>query len=210
MAKNIERDTENVAEYLTDLVLPHHRSHVNIIPDHITMLHGTKSKKQLTRKRRAHKSKTLTRREYAALGLNALPTRQMRYEQALPLHRLWRGYIREHLELQAGEQVPQVHEKRYEEFSRQLVKMDLHGAKLRVVQSKCPTLEGLSGICLLDTKNVLKLLGEDHRVRTVPKSECVFGMHVGNMEFTIFGQHLQMRPAERSVKKIKSFVEPFM
>lgn len=210
MAKNIERETESVAEFLTDLVVPHHRCNVNIISDHITMLHGTKSKKQHSRKRRAHKSKTLTRREYAELGLNTLPTRQMRYEQALPLHQLWRGYIREHLDLQEGDEVPQVHEKRYEEFSRQLVKMDLHGAKLRVVQSKCPTLMGLGGICVMDTKNVLKLLGEDHRVRTVPKSECVFGMHVGNMEFTIFGQHLNMRPAERSVKKIKSFVEPFM
>ncbi|ALC43401.1 CG8038 [Drosophila busckii] len=207
---NSDRATESLKEYLTDLVVPHHRCNVNIISDHITMLHGNKSKKQLSRKKRAHKSATLTRKEYAALGLNTLPTRQMRYEQALPLHKLWRGYIREHLELQPGDQVPQLHEQRYEEFSRQLVKIDLHGAKLRVLQSKCPTLIGLAGICVMDTKNVLKLLGEDHRIRTVPKSECVFSMHVGNMEFTIFGQHLNMRPAERSVKKIKSFVEPFM
>lgn len=206
----MERETESLKEFLTDLVVPHHRCNVNIIPDHITMLHGTKIKKQHTRKRRAHKSASLTRREYAKLGLNALPTRQMRYEQALPLHKLWRGYIREHLDLKEGEQVPQLHEKRYDEFSRQLVKMDLHGAKLRVHQSKCPTLVGLNGICVMDTKNILKLLGEDHRVRTVPKSECVFSLHVDSMEFIIFGQHLNMRPAERSVKKIKSYVEPFM
>ncbi|EDV96858.1 ribonuclease P protein subunit p29 [Drosophila grimshawi] len=206
----MERETETVKEFLTDLVVPHHRCNVNIIPDHITMLHGPKIKKQHSRKRRTHKSSTLNRREYAELGLNTLPTRQMRYEQALPLHRLWRGYMREHLDLEEGDELPQVHEKRYEEFSRQLVKMDLHGAKLRVMQSKCSTLVGLNGICVMETKNVLKLLGEDHKVRTVPKSECVFGMHVGNMEFTIFGQHLNVRPAERSVKKIKGYVEPFM
>ncbi|XP_030385356.1 ribonuclease P protein subunit p29 [Scaptodrosophila lebanonensis] len=201
---------EPLQEYLTDLVEPQHRQKVNIIPDHITMLHSTKSKKQLSRKRRAHKSRTLSRRDYAKLGLHTLPTRQMRYEQALPLHKLWKGYIREHLDLSEGDLVPEVHDPRYEEFSKQLVKIDLHGAQLRVIQSKCPTLVGLSGICLLDSKNVLKLLGEDHRLRTIPKSECVFGMLVGNMEFTIFGQHLNIRPAERSVKKIKGFIEPFM
>lgn len=204
------RETDAVKEYLTDLVVPHKRCNVNIIPDHITMLHGTKNKKQISRKRRAHKQNTLTRKESAELGFNTLPRKQLMYEQMLPLHKLWRGYIREHLGLQEGEEVPQVHEKRYDEFSRQLVKMDLHGAKLRVLQSKCKTLVGLSGICVMDTKNILKLLGEDHQLRTVPKSECVFGMQLGSMEFTIFGQHLNMRPAERSVKKIKSYVEPFM
>ncbi|XP_002068645.3 ribonuclease P protein subunit p29 [Drosophila willistoni] len=205
-----QHGTAPLQEYLTDLVIPHQRCNVNIIPDHITMLHGTKSKKQNSKKRRAHKSQTLSRREYASLGLNTLPTRQMSYEQALPLHKLWRGYIREHLNLKEGDQVPQIHEPRYEEFSKLLVKMDFHGAKLKVIQSKCETLVGIAGICVMDTKNVLKLLGTDHRLRTVPKSECVFGMHVGNMEFTIFGQHLNIRPAERSVKKIKGFIEPFM
>ncbi|KAM8710389.1 hypothetical protein ACLKA7_017074 [Drosophila subpalustris] len=204
------REIDAVKEYLTDLVVPHKRCNVNIIPDHITMLHGSKSKKQISRKRRAHKSNTLTRKEYAELGLNTLPRKQLKYEQMLSLHKLWRGYIREHLGLREGEEVPQVHEKRYDEFSRQLVKMDLHGAILRVLQSKCETLVGLNGICVMDTKNVLKLLGEDDLLRTVPKSECVFGMQVGSMEFTIFGQHLNMRPAERSVKKIKGYVEPFM
>ncbi|XP_034482351.1 ribonuclease P protein subunit p29 [Drosophila innubila] len=204
------RETDAVKEYLTDLVVPHKRCNVNIIPDHITMLHGTKNKQQISRKRRAHKQNTLTRKQYAELGLNTLPRKQLKYEQILPLHKLWRGYIKEHLGLREGEQVPQLHEKRYDEFSRQLVKMDLHGAKLRVLQSKCETLIGLNGICVMDTKNVLKLLGADDQLRTVPKSECVFGMQLGNMEFTIFGQHLNMRPAERSVKKIKSCVEPFM
>jgi len=202
--------TNDYKEFVTDLVIPHQRMNVNINPDHITMLEGTKIKKQHSRKRRAHKSGILSRKEYAKLGLNTLPTKQMKYEEALPLHNLWKGYVREHLELREGAEVPEVHDPRYEEFSRQLVKLDLHGAKLKVVQSKCRTLEDLAGICVMDTKNVLKLLGKDHRLRTIPKSECVFGMKVGNMQFTIFGKHLNIRPAERSVKKIKNFVEPFM
>ncbi|EDV31999.1 uncharacterized protein Dana_GF19665 [Drosophila ananassae] len=205
----MDHATADLKEFITDLVMPHQRCNVNIISDHITMLDGTKIKKQHTRKRRAHKSATLNRREYAKLGLNTLPTRQMKYEDALPLNSLWKGYIQEHLGLREGDQVPQVHDSRYEEFSKQLVKMDLHGAQLTVIQSKCKTLEGLHGICVMDTKNILKLLGLDHRIRSIPKSECVFGLKVGNMDFTIFGQHLNIRPAERSVKKIKSYVEPF-
>ncbi|XP_017074205.1 ribonuclease P protein subunit p29 [Drosophila eugracilis] len=206
----MEHVTSDLREFITDQVIPHHRCNVNINPDHITMLEGTKIKKQHSRKRRAHKSRTLSRKEYAELGLNTLPTKQMKYEEALPLHNLWKGYVREHLELKEGSEVPEVHDRHYDEFSRQLVKLDLHGAKLKVIESKCRTLENLEGICVMDTKNVLKILSKDNRLRTIPKSQCVFGMKVGNMEFTIFGQHLNIRPAERSVKKIKSCVQPFM
>jgi len=82
----MEHATSELREFISDLVIPHQRCNVNINPDHITMLEGTKIKKQHSRKRRAHKSSTLSRREYAALGLNTLPTKQMKYEEALPLH----------------------------------------------------------------------------------------------------------------------------
>lgn len=196
-------------EYLTNMVVPSNREKVDINPEHITMLHGTKNKKQLSRKRKSTKCPTLNRQEYAKLGLHTLPTRQMKYEDALPLHRLWKGYMKEHLGLREGDQVPKVYDTGYDAFSKLLVKTDLHGAKMYVMQSKCPSLVGLSGIVVLDTKNVLKLLGKDDRLRTIPKAECVFGMKLGNMIFTIFGKHLCIRPAERSVKKIKNYIEPF-
>ncbi|XP_065360099.1 ribonuclease P protein subunit p29 [Calliphora vicina] len=205
----MDHQMQSLQEYLTNMVVPSRRDCIDINSEHITMLQGTKSKKQLSRKRRTTKSSTLNRREYAKLGLHTLPTRQMKYEEALPLHRLWKGYMKEHLGLREGDQVPKVYDAGYDAFSKLLVKTDLHGAKMYVMQSKCPTLVGLSGIVVLDTKNVLKLLGKDDRLRTVPKSECVFGMKLGNMKFTIFGKHLCIRPAERSVKKIKNFVEPF-
>ncbi|KAM7355382.1 ribonuclease P/MRP subunit POP4 [Cochliomyia hominivorax] len=205
----MDQKIQSLKEYLTDMVVPSRRNAININSEHVTMLEGTKSKKQLSRKRITTKSTTLNRREYAKLGLHTLPTKQMKYEEALPLHRLWKGYMKEHLGLRPGAQVPNVYDAGYDAFSKLLVKTDLHGAKMYVMQSKCPTLVGLSGIVVLDTKNVLKLLGKDDRIRTIPKSECIFGMKFGNMEFTIFGKHLCIRPAERSVKKIKNFIEPF-
>lgn len=205
----MDQQMQSLQEYLTNMIEPSRRDCLNFNSEHITMLHGTKNKKQLSHKKKSTKSSTLNRRQYAQLGLHTLPTRQMKYEEALPLHRLWKGYMKEHLGLREGDNVPNVYDAGYDAFSKLLVKTDLHGAKMYVMQSKCPTLIGLSGIAVLDTKNVLKLLGKDDRLRTIPKSECVFGVKLGNMEFTIFGKHLCIRPAERSVKKIKNFIEPF-
>uniref|UniRef100_A0A1A9WBS1 Ribonuclease P protein subunit p29 n=1 Tax=Glossina brevipalpis TaxID=37001 RepID=A0A1A9WBS1_9MUSC len=200
---------ESLKEFLTDTVEPNQRSNIDINRDHITLLHGTKSKKQISHKRRQSKLSSLTRREYAQLGLNTLPTRQIKFIEALSLHRLWKGYMKEHLGLRRGDTVPEVFDPRYDAFSKLLVKTDLHGAKIRVIQSKCPTLIGLAGIVVIDTKNVLKIVGKDDRLRTIPKSVCVFGMTFGNMEFTILGNYLTIRPAERTVKKIRRLIEPF-
>ncbi|XP_061388883.1 ribonuclease P protein subunit p29 [Musca vetustissima] len=205
----MDTQIQPLQEYLTNIVVPDKRPNIDINPEHITMLHGTKSKKQLSRKKKASKSTTLTRREYAQLGLHTLPTRQMKYSDALPLHRLWKGYMKEHLGLNEGDQVPEVYQPGYDAFSKLLVKTDLHGSKMAVIKSKCSTLVGISGIVVMDTKNVLKILGKDDRLRTVPKSECVFSMKFGNMDFIIYGKHLCIRPAERSVKKIKNYIEPF-
>uniref|UniRef100_A0A1B0FJI5 Ribonuclease P protein subunit p29 n=1 Tax=Glossina morsitans morsitans TaxID=37546 RepID=A0A1B0FJI5_GLOMM len=206
---SMDLQVENLKEFLIDVVDPKRRSEVEINPDHITLLHGAKSKKQLSHKKRRSKNSALTRREYAQLGLNTLPTRQIKFKEALPLHHLWKGYMKEHLGLSTGDTVPQVFDPRYDAFSKLIVKTDLHGAKIRVIQSKCPTLVGLAGIVLLDTKNVLKIVGEDDRLRTVPKSVCVFAISFANMELTIFGKYLTTRPAERSVKKIRKVMEPF-
>ncbi|XP_075160252.1 ribonuclease P/MRP subunit POP4 [Haematobia irritans] len=204
----MDNQVKPLQEFLTNMVVPDKRDKIEINPEHISMLHGTKNKKQLSKKKKCLKSSTLTRREYTKLGLHTLPTRQMKYSEAMPLHHLWKGYMKEHLGLSEGDKIPEVYDAGYDAFSKLLVKTDLHGAKISVLKSKCSTLVGISGIVVMDTKNVLKILGKDDRLRTVPKSECVFSMKFGNMDFTIFGKHLCIRPAERSVKKIKNFIEP--
>uniref|UniRef100_A0A1I8PSF8 Ribonuclease P protein subunit p29 n=1 Tax=Stomoxys calcitrans TaxID=35570 RepID=A0A1I8PSF8_STOCA len=204
----MDNSIQPLQEFLTNMVVPDKRTSVELNSEHITMLHGTKSKKQLSRKKKSTKSSSLTRREYSKLGLHTLPTLQMKYTEVLPLHRLWKGYMKEHLGLSEGDRIPQVYEAGYDAFSKMLVKTDLHGSNMSVLQSKCSTLVGISGIVVMDTKNVLKILGKDNRLRTVPKSECVFSMKFGNMNFTIFGKHLCIRPAERSVRKIKNYIEP--
>lgn len=82
----------------------------------------------------------------------------------------------------------------------------------------------------MDTKQTFKVLGEDHKIRSIkfqmkplktknliilflihtaiPKNDSVFLIKLYNLELTVFGKHLNIRPAERSVKKVKSIMDP--
>lgn len=42
----------------------------------------------------------------------------------------------------------------------------------------------------------------------IPKPESVFKISLRDIEFTIFGKYLNIRPAERAVKKIKTIMHP--
>lgn len=42
----------------------------------------------------------------------------------------------------------------------------------------------------------------------IPKPESVFNILLKGVELKIFGKHLNIRPAERSVKKIKTLMDP--
>lgn len=42
----------------------------------------------------------------------------------------------------------------------------------------------------------------------IPKTESVFKLQIKDIEFKIYGKYLNIRPAERAVKKIKNFMEP--
>lgn len=41
----------------------------------------------------------------------------------------------------------------------------------------------------------------------IPKQDSIFRITVDRLELTVMGRHLNIRPAERSVKKIKKFMD---
>lgn len=146
--------------------------------------------------------KKLSRKEIAQLGIYALPADTLRYDQIVPLHRLWRGYMARYLE---KEKLPDVTEAQYNQLISDILKADFHGAKISVIRAKNPSLVGIRGIVVLETKGTFKLVSKDNKVRTIPKMDSVFQVHWKNVEVTIFGKHLNSRAAERSVKKVKVF-----
>lgn len=61
-----------------------------------------------------------------------------------------------------------------EGLQSKLVKADLTGALLRVAAARNPSLAGLSGLVVEETAGSFRLVGEDGRVRVVPKDGSQF------------------------------------
>lgn len=196
-----------------------------------------KTQDQIKKKKTKAKSKQLSRSQLNELGLYTLPTKALKYDDVAPLHDLWLDYIFNHLRMyltmEEGQPVvPNVYDSNYDAFSKALVKSDFHGALVTVVASCNASVVGQTGIVAMETKNTFKIVGKDNRMRSkcdpdphkvcrsdsnwndsihfpaIPKIESVFRLQIKNIEFTVYGKYLNIRPAERAVKKIKNFMEP--
>ncbi|XP_062560865.1 ribonuclease P protein subunit p29 [Armigeres subalbatus] len=148
--------------------------------------------------------KKLSRKEISQMGIYALPQGSIRYQQIVPLHRLWCGYMARYLN---NEKLPDVVDIQYNQLVSNILKADLHGAKLSVVRTKNPSMIGIKGIVVLETKGTFKVVSKDNKLRTIPKIDSVFAFHWNNVDVNIFGKQLNARSAERSVKKVKAFPE---
>lgn len=162
-----EPNVQELVAVISNIVKPSKRADLNLNLHHQTQLIGSKSKKQLTRKRKTTKCKTLSRKQNVELGLYTLPTKSIRYVDMLPLHQLWTEYMWNHLSLSNETKAPQVDEPGYEHFSKLLVKSDLHGAIVTVTRSRCPGHVGVTGIVTMDTKNTFKIVSKDNRLRSM-------------------------------------------
>lgn len=165
-----------------------------------------KKSKDKKKKQKRKKSKVLTRKEKKALGFYSIPRNSVQFKDMLALNEIWTEYISEMLELE--KQVPDMLSKTWDQFTQTFYKADFHGAMMEVARSKCPSYVGKKGICIMDTKNTFKIVSEDNVVTTIPKKGSVFKVFVKNLVLCIFGKHLCARPAERSNKKIKSYLHP--
>lgn len=54
----------------------------------------------------------------------------------------------------------------WENVNLQLMKADFHGAKISIDRSKCPSLVGVTGIVIQDTKNTFRVCGMDNIIRS--------------------------------------------
>ncbi|KAE8609022.1 hypothetical protein XENTR_v10011692 [Xenopus tropicalis] len=148
------------------------------------------------KKRKRNKSKILTAKERRDMRLFEIKPEQQRYQLFLPLHELWRQYIRDLCNGLRPDAQPQM-------IQNKLLKADLHGALLTVAKSKCPSYVGLQGIILQETKHVFKFITKDDKLKTVPKLNCVFSVEIDGFISYIYGSKFQMRSSERSAKKFK-------
>ena len=131
------------------------------------------------------------------------------YQTLLPLHRLWEGYMKDVLGATqyTDFRTPLILDRRAN-LENALVRADYHGAFLRVVQSKCPSLVGKCGLVVQETLNTFVMMQADNRPATIPKGGCVFSCRISQPagkddEWLLFGDQLRQISGLRSSKKFK-------
>ncbi|KDR22434.1 ribonuclease P protein subunit p29 [Zootermopsis nevadensis] len=155
------------------------------------------------------KKKLLSLKQRRELGLYKINRKGMKYKDFQELHHIWKEYMRSCLNLEELKKrgfTGEPGSKYWNHFSQLLLKADYHGAHLKVVRSTCSSLVGQSGIVVFDTKNTFKIIGTDNIVRTIPKQPSVFTMVLDDYTYTLHGKYFCIRPQDRSVKKIKTFM----
>ncbi|XP_028812610.1 ribonuclease P protein subunit p29 isoform X2 [Denticeps clupeoides] len=157
------------------------------------VLEYSKRKKKQTRKAKA---KGLTAKEKRQLKVFQIKPEHHKYDLFLPLHELWKQYIRDLCNGLKPESNPQT-------IQQKLLKADFHGAILTVVRSKCPSYVGTTGILVQEMKHVFKIITKENRLKVIPKRNSVFGVEIDCFVSHIFGSKFEVRSGERSAKKFK-------
>ncbi|XP_076665125.1 ribonuclease P/MRP subunit POP4 [Andrena cerasifolii] len=157
-------------------------------------------------KKKRCKGKLLTSRKRMQLGLRKIGCKDdMKYNDLLPLNQLWLNYMERMLGSKFFINTPtDPTDPNWENVNQQLIKADFHGAKISVVGSKCPSLVGLNGIVIQDTKNTFRICGKDDTIRTIPKDVVIMNIYLKQIKLELFGKDLCIRPTERTIKKFKA------
>ncbi|XP_030622394.1 ribonuclease P protein subunit p29 [Chanos chanos] len=153
--------------------------------------------KQSKEKKNRKRAKGLSAKQKRELKVFQLKPEHQRYELFLPLHDLWKQYIRDLCNGLKPESNPQT-------IQQKLLKADLHGAVLTVVRSKCPSYVGTTGILVQEMKHVFKIITKEDRLKVIPKRNSVFSVETGNFVNYIYGSKFELRASERSAKKFKA------
>ncbi|KAI7851737.1 Rof/RNase P-like protein [Circinella umbellata] len=141
------------------------------------------------------RGKRLTASEKRTMHIYDLPKKGVKYEYFEPLNKLWQGYMKELYG--QGQQL---------QFPQKLLKADYHGAIIKVTKSSNPLLVGSTGIVIQETQNLFKIITKENKIKSIPKSKTVFQVELDicACTFTLYGQQLLTRAAERAAKKFKA------
>jgi len=190
-----------------------------------------RAKKEEAR-RKSKKPRPLSAKQKRALCIYEIPESERKYAIYEPMHRMWVGYIREILGLDAnaargygGYVIPK-------SAGPLLASADYHGALLEVVRSRCVSRVGLKGIVVKDTKFTFELITKRNELKIVPKEHTIFrfripladetltgedGVEQGAMTadkqsnslvFELHGTAFENRAPERATKRVKLHLPP--
>lgn len=124
-----------------------------------------------------------------------LKKEKLNYERLLEMNKMWQEYI---TELMNGT-------KNSEIILGKMLKADLHGAILTVVNSTNKNNLGISGINVFESKRTFNLLNEKNEIKTILKQGNVFEtiLDYNNYKILIHGGNFIFKSAERTKIKFK-------
>uniref|UniRef100_A0A8C3TI22 Ribonuclease P protein subunit p29 n=1 Tax=Chelydra serpentina TaxID=8475 RepID=A0A8C3TI22_CHESE len=149
------------------------------------------------KKEKRKKTKGFSAKQRREMRLFEIKPEQQKYESFLPLHELWKQYIRDLCNGLRPDAQPQM-------IQAKLLKADLHGAIVTVTKSKCPSYVGITGIILQEMKHIFKIITKEDKLKVIPKINNVFSLEVDGFISHIYGSKFQLRASERSAKKFKA------
>ena len=183
-------------------------------------------RKDKTKKRNTSKPRPLSAVQKRKLGFNDIPRSQQKYNIYESLHDLWLGYMREILGLPSSTDkgAQSVGTGRVyvtpSSAGQMLASADMHGAKLRVVRSRCVSRVGVEGIVVRDTRGTFEVVTRGDTVKSVPKEQTVFAFEISlrtggedeaegkPLRFEIMGEQFQTRAPDRANKKFRLHYQP--
>ena len=124
-----------------------------------------------------------------------LKKEKMIYENLLPLNKMWQEYITELMNNTNNQ----------ENILEKMLKADLHGAILNVINSTNKNNIGISGIVLFESRRTFNILTKKNEIKTILKQGCIFEtfLECNNMKILIYGENFIYKSAERTKIKFK-------
>jgi len=89
-------------------------------------------------------------------------------------------------------------------FTRDL-QADYQGCLITVVQSRCPSHVGVTGIVLQEMTNVFKLITLANQLKIIPKAGNIFSFCAAENDVTLYGNNICFRSYDRTARRWRNF-----
>ncbi|KAJ1607408.1 POP4-like ribonuclease P protein subunit [Cryptosporidium canis] len=212
----VMRDVEGYLEYSGGMDDLKHSGHASLNPKltgittSIIRMDKVKEDKSLqTEKGQKKLSHKVFKNEGFFDVAKEIKVRNLGYSHFIPLHQLWKQYMRgltESSSAQSGSSMGQGAKGgiRLSQLSQSLSQADLHGSFMTVIFSKNKSCVNVQGIVVKETKETFVIISPDNKVRTVLKSQSIFGIVIpNNYQVTLYGSQLCYHPCERIKHKFR-------
>ena len=155
--------------------------------------------KPLSEKKKLKKPKKLTNRQKIIKSIGEIPNESITYSTFTPMNKLWKEYTAEVL----GNVPKTPTHGQTMSLCQKLVKLDYHGCIITVLDSKCSSYVGHTGIVMRETQNTFTIVNANDKRKTIPKRNNIFAFKFSGMMFKLYGNNFRIRPSLRCSKRFK-------